>query len=148
MGKANNHHRVDVVMIERIERKGVKARIGGADREMQDVIDDEGEKDDPAPDHAARGQGGFNDFLAFVMLGPRSAVFDRELNSVVNVEDDDGEQAASDDPEERPEFPQMLGVAVDPLRPEENLEIAKEVADDEQNQDQPRYRHEHFPADR
>ena len=53
MGKANDHHRVDVVMIERIERKGVKAWIGGADREMQDVINDEGEKDDPAPDHAA-----------------------------------------------------------------------------------------------
>ena len=38
IGKTNDHHRVDVVMIERIERKGVKARIGGADREMQDVI--------------------------------------------------------------------------------------------------------------
>ena len=53
MRKANDHHRVDVVMIERIERKSVKARIGSSDREVQDVIDDEGEEDDPAPDHAA-----------------------------------------------------------------------------------------------
>jgi hypothetical protein len=53
MGKADDHHRIDVVVVERIERKRVKARIGGADREMQDVIDDESEKDDPAPDHAA-----------------------------------------------------------------------------------------------
>ncbi len=40
----------------------------------------------------------------------------------------------------------MLGVAVDPLRPEENLEVAEEMADDEQNQDHAGHRHDHFPA--
>ena len=84
--------------------------------------------------------------LAFVMLGPCPAILDRELDRVINVEDDDDEQDASDDPEERAELPELLGVAVDPLRSEENLEIAKEMADDEQNQDQPGHRHDHFPA--
>ena len=147
MGKANNHHRVDVVMIERIERKGVKARIGSTDREVQDVIDDQGEKDDPAPDHAARSEGGFDGLLAFVMPGPRPAVLDGEPDRVINVEDDDEEQNAADDPEERPKLPEMLGVAVNPLRPEENLEVTEEMADDEQNQDHPGHRHDHFPAD-
>src|SRR6476620_2381831 len=106
MRKPNDHHRVDVVMIERIERKSVKARIGGADREMQDVIDNEGEEDDPAPDHGAGGQRGFNDFLAFVMPGPRPAVLDGKLDRVINVENDDEEQNTADDPEERPKLPE------------------------------------------
>ena len=146
IGKTNDHHREDVVMIERIKRKRVKARVGGADREMQDVIDDKGEKDYPAPDHGTGGKGGFDSVLAFVMLGPGPAVFDRELDRVINVEDDDEEQNAADDPEEGPKLPEIFGVAVDPLRSEENLEIAKEVADDEQNQDHPGHRHDYFSA--
>ena len=81
------------------------------------------------------------------MLGPRPAVLDREPDRVINVEDDDEEQNAADDPEERPKLPEVLGVAVDPLRPEENLEVAEEMADDEQNQDHPGHRHDYFPAD-
>ena len=52
MRKADDHHRIHIVVIERVERERVKAGIGSADREMQDVIDDEGEQNDPAPDHA------------------------------------------------------------------------------------------------
>ena len=81
-----------------------------------------------------------------VMLGPCAAILDRELDRVINVEDDDHEQERPDDPEERAELAQLLGVAVDPLRSEENLQIAEEMADDEQNQDQPGHRHDHFPA--
>ena len=42
---------------------------------------------------------------------------------------------------------QVLGVAVDPFRPEENLEIPKQVPDDEKNQNNARRRHNHFPSD-
>ena len=40
----------------------------------------------------------------------------------------------------------MLGVAVDPLRSEKNLQVAEEMADDEQDQDHPGHRHDYFPA--
>ena len=81
------------------------------------------------------------------MLGPRPAVLHREPDRIINVEDDDEEQNNSDDPEEGPEFTQMLPVAINPRRAEENLEVAEEMADDEQNQDYPGHRHDHFPAD-
>ena len=54
---------------------------------------------------------------------------------------------AADHPEKRPQIAQVLGVAVDPFRPEKNLQIAEEMPDDEENQDHPRHRHDHFPAD-
>ena len=46
-----------------------------------------------------------------------------------------------------PEFAQMLGVAVDPIRAEENLEVAEQMPDDEQDQDHAGHRHDHFPSD-
>lgn len=80
------------------------------------------------------------------MLRPRPAVLDGEPDRVINVEDDDEEQYAADNPKERPKLPEMLGVAVDPFRPEEDLKVAKEMADNEQNQDHPRRRHDYFPT--
>jgi hypothetical protein len=89
----------------------------------------------------ARGKRGFDSILAFVMLGPCPAAFEREPVRVINMEDHDHEQDASDDAEERPGLPEMLGVGVVPRRPEENLEVAEEMADDEQNQNHSRHRH-------
>lgn len=146
--EAPDHHRVNVVMIERIERESVEARIGRADGEMEDVIDDEGEEHEPAQDHAAGGKCRFDCLPALVTLGPRPAVLDREPDGVVNVKEDDDQEPAADDPEEHPEPAQFFGVTVDPLRAEENLEVAEEMADDEKNQDEPGHRHDHFPADR
>ena len=61
---------------------------------------------------------------------------------------DDDEQEGADDPEERPQIAQVLGVAVDPFRPEEDLEIPEEMPDDEENQNHAGRRHDHFPSDR
>jgi hypothetical protein len=41
----------------------------------------------------------------------------------------------------------MLGIAVDPFRSEENLEIPEEMPDDEKDQNNPGRRHDHFPSD-
>ena len=60
----------------------------------------------------------------------------------------DGESTGRIDPKQGPKFAQVLGVAINPIRPEKNLEIAEKMPDDEQNQDHARYRHDHFPADR
>ena len=144
--EAKDHHRIDVVMVERIHRQIQKSRVGAAKGEMEQVIDDENEQDEPAHHHGAGGERRLHDVLAAVTFRPGAAVLDREPDRVINVEDDDEEQNAADDPEERPKFPEMLGVAVNPLRPEENLEVAEEMADDEQNQDYPSHRHDYFPA--
>ena len=57
----------------------------------------------------------------------------------------DKEQKAADDPKELPKLPEMLNLTVDSLRPEENLKVAQEMADNEQNQAS--HRHNDFPAD-
>jgi hypothetical protein len=46
--KPVNHHRIDVVLVERIRLEQEKARVGDANREMRDVINDKGEDDQPA----------------------------------------------------------------------------------------------------
>jgi len=79
------------------------------------------------------------------MLGPRPAILDRELDRAVNVEDNDEEQQAADDPKELPKLPEMLSVTVDSLWSEENLKVAQEMADDEQNHAS--HRHNDLPED-
>ncbi len=64
------------------------------------------------------------------------------------MEKNGDEQSAPNDPKEHPELAQLFGVTVDPFRAEENLEVAEEMTDDEEDQDEPRDRHNHFPADR
>ena len=81
-------------------------------------------------------------------MRPGAAVLNREPDGVIDVENDDDEEDGADDPKESPEVAQMLRVAVDPSRPEEDLEIPEEVPDDEENQDHSGHRHNHLPADR
>jgi hypothetical protein len=57
------------------------------------------------------------------------------------------EPRGSDERGNEPEFTQVPGVPVNPLRAKENLEVAEEMADHEQNQNHPRHRHDHLPAD-
>ncbi len=111
------------------------------------MVDDEGEEDEPAQHHAARGEGRFDRVLAPVVLGPGPPVLDREPDRVIDVREHDDEEKGADHPEQRPEVAQMLGIAIDPLRPEEDLEIAEEMPDDEENEDDPGHRHDHFPSD-
>ncbi len=148
MRKADDHHRVEVVVIERIEREGVEAGIGSANREMEDMINDEGKEDQPAHYHAAGGKSRFDRFFAPVTVGARAAVFDRKPDRIINMEEDSQKQPAPNDPDQHTELAQFFGVAVDPLRSEENLEVSEEVTDDEKNQDQARGGRDHFPSDR
>jgi hypothetical protein len=57
------------------------------------------------------------------------------------------EQKRPNGPEKRSQIAQVLGVAVDPLRPEKNLQIPKQMPDDKKNQNDTRRRHDHFPSD-
>ncbi len=130
-----------------ILRQRRKTRIGHANGKLEQVIDDEGEKDEPAHRHAARGDGRLDHILTPVALGPGAAIFEHELDRVIDVDHDDDKEEGANDPENRPEIVQMLGVAVNPFRAEENLEVAEEMPDDEENQDDPGHRHDHLASD-
>lgn len=143
-----NHHRIDVVMIERVEGEGVKAGVGRANGEMEDVIDDEGEQNKSAQNHAARGEGGFDRVLAFVAGRSSCAVLNRQPDGVINMEKNHDEQPSANDPKEHSELAQIFGVTVDPFRAEEDLQIAKKMPDDEENEDHSGRRYDDFPANR
>jgi len=57
------------------------------------------------------------------------------------------EEKGADDPEERPQFAQVFGVAIDPIWPEKNLEIPEKMSDDEQDQNHAGHGHDEFLAD-
>ena len=57
------------------------------------------------------------------------------------------EQNGAHDPEQRPEIAQMLRVTVDPVRPEKDLQIAEQMADDEEHQNDSRDRDDQLFAD-
>src|SRR4051794_2918112 len=63
--KSSNHIVIDVALNE------VKARVYNARREMEQVIDYEGEDDGPAPVHSARGIGRGYFLLLCVSYGAR-----------------------------------------------------------------------------
>ena len=146
--KSVNHHRVNVVMAVRIELEQIKAAIGFAECEMEEVIDDKREDDQAAHDHVTRGEAGFDVFLVDVRLRPGAAIFNGELNSKINVKHDGADKKDADKPEQGAEIAQMLGVGIDPVGPEENLQVTQEVADDKQDQNNPGERHDHLLSDR
>src|ERR1700738_193437 len=81
------------------------------------------------------------------MIGARAAIFDREQDREINVQHDRAEQDKADDPKQRPEIAQMLGVAVDPFRPEKDLQIAEQMTDHKQDQDGAGRGDDHFSSD-
>src|SRR5262245_25528389 len=134
-------------MTERILGQSQKTRIGRAHSKMEEMINDEGEENQPAHDHASRSQGCFHRFLAPVMFGAGPSVLDRQPDGVVNVDQDDEEEKGTNDPKKRSKVAQMFRVTVDPVRPEEDLQVAQEMADDKQDQDHAGRGHDHLSSD-
>lgn len=56
------------------------------------------------------------------------------------------EQKRSHNPEQRAEVVEVLRVAIDPARPEEDLQVAEEMTNDEQDENKSRRRHDHLSA--
>src|SRR2546430_13721589 len=111
-------------MPERIGFKQAKTRVRDSHCKMRQVITDKRKHDQPADYHVTRGKGCFDELPIRVGLRPRAAVFDRQLNSHVNVNNDRREQEKTDGPQQRTEIAQMLRVTIDPIWPEKNLQIA------------------------
>src|SRR5215212_2056645 len=146
--KAIDHHGIDVVPVERISFEEKEAGIRHPDGKMGEVVDDEGEDDEAAQPHVTRSEGGFDVFFARVGHRSRLAVLEREPDREINVQHHVQEKKRTDQPKEGAERTQMLGVAVNPLGPEEDLQVPEEVADDKAEQNQAGERYDEFLPDR
>src|SRR5215471_3227826 len=119
-----HHHRVDVVMSERIGLEQTKTGIGNSHREMRDVVNDKRKHDQPAHYHVTRSECCFHILPVDVGLWSRTAVFDCQLNRYVNVNEHSGEEEQPDEPKEWAEIAKVLRVTVDPIWTQKNLQIA------------------------
>src|SRR5882724_4321947 len=81
-----NHHRINVVAIERVEFKERELRIEFAAGEMEQVKDDEREHDQSAHDHVTRSPARLHVLPVDVRLGTRPATFDREQNCEIDMQ--------------------------------------------------------------
>src|SRR6266404_8506635 len=115
---------------------------------MRDVINDKREHNQSAHHHVARGEGGFYMFLVDVGFGSRASIIVCQADGHVNVHNEGREQEYSDYPENRSEIAQMLRVTVDPIRAQKDLQISKQMSNDEKDQNDPRDRDDHFFPDR
>ena|ERR1700682_6505660 len=143
-----NHHRVNIVTVERIEFEQRKTGIGFAEGEMGKVISDEHQHDQSAYNHVTRRESRFDVFLVAVRLGTRAAISDGKTDRHVDVDDDGDEQKDANCPEQRSKGAEMLGISVDPIGAEKDLEIAEQMSDDEKNEDDAGNGDDHFLADR
>src|ERR1041385_399991 len=114
---------------------------------MRDVVNDKCEHNQSAHHHVARGEGGFHMFLVDVGFGSSASIINCQPDRDVDVHDDCREEKNSDYPKNRSEIAQMLRVTVDPLRTQKDLQISKQMSDDEKDQNDPGDRDDHFFSD-
>src|SRR5512133_2594470 len=129
----------DVALAER--------RVRDAEGEIEQVVDDEAEDEEPAPDHRPRRRRRDGRLVLAVRDGPRGLPREPELDPGDRVHDHRDEE---DDPHGRQQGrldAEAPGVAVQLRRPLEGLEVPDHVAEDEREQDDPRDRHERLLAD-
>jgi hypothetical protein len=121
----------------------------GAEGELRQVVEDEGENDKSGPAHIPGGKGGLKPMIDFVGLpAPRPPICQRQGDRGPDVDHGAGEQDYPLNPKPGSEQVQELGIAVDPIRVFEDLQVADQMGADEQDQDNPGHRHEEFSADR
>ena len=110
-----NHHRIDIVMAERIRLKQRKACVGDSHGKMCEVISDKCQHNQPAHHHVTRGERCFRVLPVDVRLGSGATIFDRQLDRYINVNDDSQEQENADRPQQRAEIAQVLRVTINPI---------------------------------
>src|SRR5262249_17359742 len=91
-----DHHRVDVVMSERIGFEQTKTGIGNAHCEMRDVVNDKRKHDQPAHHHVTGSKCCFHILPIDVCLRSRTAVFDCDLDGRVNMNANRSEEEYAD----------------------------------------------------
>src|SRR6267143_4208936 len=145
--KAINHHRINVIVAERVSLEQLETAVGRADSKMRQMVNDKHQHNQTAYHHVPRSEASLDVFSFDVAVRTSAPILDREQDREINMERDRDEQNNPNDPEKNSEIAQMLGVIVDPTRAQENLEIAQQMTDDKQHQDHARDRNDHFFAD-
>jgi hypothetical protein len=108
---------------------------------------DEGKNNQPAYDHVTRGEARLHVFFPGVILRPRASIFDRELNGEINVKHNREKQDNAYHPKQHSKVTQVLCVPIYPIRSEKNLQIAEQMTDHEQDQNDACDRDDKFLAD-
>ena len=119
------------------------------DGEVGEVKKDEGEEDDTAHAHGAGGIGGLHDAVDGIALGAGAAVGKGQQDRHPDVYAHTNKQEQANTPKCRAwqDVVQFVGVGVDHLSSQENLEITQHMPHDEQHQNQSGFCHEDFATD-
>ena len=135
-------------MTKRIRLEQGEARVGFTESEMREVIGDKSEHNQPAHHHVARGKRCFDVAFVDIGFGTGTPVFNCQLDSHPDVNNDDGEEKNPDQPKERPEVVEMLGVTIGPIRSDKYLQIPEQMSDHKKDQNDAGDRDDHFLPDR
>ena len=99
-----NHHRVNIVAIERIDFQERELRIEFARGEVEQMKNDECEHNQAADDHVSRSPARFDVVTIPICFWTRASIFDRQKNREVNVQQDADEEENSNEPKQRTEI--------------------------------------------
>ena len=147
--KSVNHHRINVVTIERIEFEKRKLRIEFARGEMEQMKNDEGEHNQPAHDHVSRRPARFHVISVAIGFGPRAPILDREQNREINVQNHARREEIRES--SRESDPNRADAASKPLIQSGPMKICRLPSKwpiTNKNQDHAGDGDDHFPADR
>src|SRR5690348_16908446 len=119
------------------------ARIDRAKREVEQVVDDEQQDEQPAVDHCPAGERGLQVFSVAIADGAAGVVTGGELDGRTDVDDEGGDQDDACDPEELGEAEEWLAdgseeaaVIIEEGGAGVDFEIAPEVDDQVAEPDQ------------
>ena len=117
---------------------------------MREVKKDEGEENDAAHAHGAGSVGGLHDLVDGIAFRAGAAVVEGERNRHPYVHRHTGEQEESDAPKRGSweHMVQFIGVGVDDVRPEENLEIPQHMTHHKQDENQSGQGHQNLATNR
>ena len=123
--------------------------VRGPQREVREVVDDEGRQQRTGPHHRARRVGGLARLPVAVAHRAGRPVREGQGHGRPDVEPHRDEEPPAGDPDALPvqEVLQELAVVVDGLGAEVDLEVADHVPDDESVEHEPARRHHHLLPD-
>ena len=101
---------------------------------MGKMIDDKRQHNQTAHHHVTRRERGLYVSSVDILVGPGTAILNREQDREINVKNDRDEKKCSNQPKKRTQVAQMLRVTVDPIRSNKNLQIPEQMSDHKKNQ--------------
>src|SRR5437870_13776019 len=142
-----DHHRIDIIMAERIRFKQSEPCIRHTNGEMRQMTDNKGQHDQAAHHQVARGESCFHIAPVDVGFRPGAAILNRQMDRYPDVNNDRRKQEQTNCPKQGAEIAQMLRVTIDPVWSDKNLQIAEQMSDDKKDQNDASDRDDHFFSD-